>query len=76
MALSDELTNFRPTKHFCQLGVLTDTIFKKRYPLDLRANSNFTLQKLISSDEITEKSPRMKQFECLTLVNWTMAIET
>ena len=39
----------------CQLGVSTDTIFKKRYPLDLKTNSNFTRQKHILSDKITKK---------------------
>jgi hypothetical protein len=33
----------------------TDTIFKKRYPLDLKTNSNFTRRKNILSDKITKK---------------------
>ena len=39
----------------CQFGVSTDTIFEKRYPLDLNLNSNLNRRKHILSYEITKK---------------------
>ena len=50
----------------CQFGVSTDTIFEKRYPLDLNLNSNLNRRKHISSYEITKKVlEKKKLFTCL-----------
>ena len=53
----------------CQFGVSTDTIFKTRYPLNFKPNSDFVIQiMMLSSYKIREKvsEKRKKIFICHT----------